>query len=285
MRRSRRLFWDGAPAAFETLRTALVTVAQLLAPFTPFLADEIYDNLDGREPSIHLTNYPVPDAREPDLEEAMAVARQTVRLGLAARASSKLKVRQPLRAAVIVADGFERASIERFADLVRDELNVRELRFVTEADDLGEIEVKPNYRALGPRFGKDMPQVAAAVAGLDPVRVGAALRDGTAVGITVGGADHELVADDLLVSMKPLAGYQIEREGSHAVALELEHRRRAADRGLGPRDRARRPGGAARRRARRHRPDRPHARGRRRRSWARPGPIRSTSRARRSRLR
>ena len=222
VRRSRRLFWDGAPAAFETLRTALVTVAQLLAPFTPFLADEIYENLDGREPSIHLTNYPVPDAREPELEEAMAVARQTVRLGLAARASSKLKVRQPLRAAVIVADGFERASIERFTDLVRDELNVRELRFVTEADELGEIEVKPNYRALGPRFGKAMPQVAAAVAGLDPVRVGAALRDETAVGITVGGGDHELSADDLLVSMKPLAGYEVEREGSHAVALELE---------------------------------------------------------------
>ena len=85
VRRSRRRFWDGDPAAFETLRTALVTVAQLLAPFTPFLADEIYDNLDGREPSVHLTDFPVPDAREPELEQAMAVARETVRLGLAAR--------------------------------------------------------------------------------------------------------------------------------------------------------------------------------------------------------
>ncbi|MFL5831501.1 MAG: isoleucine--tRNA ligase [Solirubrobacteraceae bacterium] len=222
VRRSRRLFWDGNPGAFETLRHALVTVAQLLAPFIPFIADEIYDNLDGSEPSVHLCNYPVPEARDEELEEAMAVARQTVRLGLAARASSKLKVRQPLRAAVIVADGFERRAIERFEQLVREELNVREVRFVSEADELGQVEIKPNYRALGPRFGKEMPLVAAAVAGLDPVRVAAALRDGTAVGISVGGSDHELGADDLLVSMKPLPGYQVEREGSHAVALELE---------------------------------------------------------------
>ena len=99
---------------------------------------------------------------------------------------------------------------------------MHELRFVSEADELGEIEVKPNYRTLGPRFGKQMPMVAAAVAGLDPAHVAAALREGRTVAITVGGQDHELTADDLLVSMKPLEGYQVEREGSHAVALELE---------------------------------------------------------------
>ena len=86
MRRSRRRFWDGDAAAFATLRHCLVTVAQLLAPFTPFIADEIYDNLDGAEPSVHLCDFPVPAARDPELEYAMDVARQTVRLGLAARA-------------------------------------------------------------------------------------------------------------------------------------------------------------------------------------------------------
>ena len=98
----------------------------------------------------------------------MAVARETVRLGLAARGQAKVKIRQPLRAAVVVATGFEREAIQRLADVVRDELNVRELRFVSEADELGQIEVKPNYRTLGPRFGKHMPHVAAAVAALDP---------------------------------------------------------------------------------------------------------------------
>ncbi len=218
VRRSRRRFWDGDPAAFSTLRTCLLTTARLLAPFCPFLADEIYDNLDGTEPSVHVCDFPKAGERDPDLERTMAVARETVRLGLAARGQAKLKVRQPLRAAVIVATGFEREAIEQLADVVSDELNVRELRFVSEADELGQIEIKPNYRTLGPRFGKQMPLVAAAVAALDPV----SLRDGRPIAISLGGQDHELKAEDLLVSMKPLEGYQVEREGSHAVALALE---------------------------------------------------------------
>jgi len=157
VRRSRRRFWDGDPAAFATLRECLVTIAKLLAPFCPFIADEIFDNLDGSEPSVHLCDFPVPTTRDADLEQAMQVARETVRLGLAVRAQVKIKVRQPLRAAVIVATGREREAIERLADIVRDELNVHVLRFVSQADELGEIEVKPNYRTLGPRFGKQMP--------------------------------------------------------------------------------------------------------------------------------
>jgi isoleucyl-tRNA synthetase len=221
VRRSRRLFWDGSWAAFETLRDALLTVAKLLAPFCPFLADEIYDNLDGAEHSVHLCDFPVPGERDQKLEQEMAVARETVSLGLRARSQANIKLRQPLHAAVVVATGFERDAIERLAELVRDELNVRELRFVSEADELGEVEVKPNYRTLGPRFGKQMPLVAAAVAGLDPAHVAAALRNNEPVSISVAGRDHELSAEDLLVSMKPLEGYQVEREGSHAVALEL----------------------------------------------------------------
>jgi len=222
VRRSRRRFWDGDETAFAVLRESLVTTAKLLAPFCPFLADEVYDNLDGGEPSVHLCDFPQAGAREHELEEAMAVARETVRLGLAARGQAQIKIRQPLRAAVVVATGFEREAIERLADLVTDELNVKKLQFVAEADELGQVEVKPNYRTLGPRFGKQMPLVAAAVSALDPAHVSAALREQRTVGIAAGGHDHELTADDLLVSMKPLAGYQVEREGSHAVALELE---------------------------------------------------------------
>jgi len=152
----------------------------------------------------------------------MAIARETVRLGLAARGQAKLAVRRPLRAAVVVATGSEREAIKRMSSLVREELNVRELRFVSEADELGEIELKPNYRTLGPRFGKNMPLVAAAIAGLDAARAAATLRAGGLVAVAINGQDHELSAEDLQVSMKPLEGYQVEREGSHAVALELE---------------------------------------------------------------
>jgi len=227
VRRSRRRFWDGDPAAFGTLKTCLVELTKLLAPFCPFLADAIYENLDGSLPSVHLADFPgagdgVAGARDEGLEAAMAIARETVRLGLAARGHGKLKVRQPLRAAVVVAAGEERAAIERMADVVLEELNVRALRFVSEASELGSYDVRPNYRALGPRFGKQMPQVAAAVAALDPGHVAAALRDGGRVGISVGGHDHELGPEDLTLALQPLAGYQLEREGSHAVALELE---------------------------------------------------------------
>jgi isoleucyl-tRNA synthetase len=222
VRRSRPRFWDGDPAAFGTLHRCLVGVAHLLAPFCPFIADEIYDNLDGAEPSVHLCDFPEVGARDVDLEVAMAVVRETVRLGLAARGQAKLGVRQPLHEAAVVAAGAEREAIARLEDIVLGELNVKRLRYVAQADELGSYEVKPNYRALGPRFGKHMPQVAAAVAALDPSHVADALRADRPVGISVDGHDHQLGPDDLLLAMRPLEGYQLEREGSHAVALELE---------------------------------------------------------------
>ncbi|HKG39964.1 MAG TPA: class I tRNA ligase family protein, partial [Conexibacter sp.] len=222
VRRSRRRFWDGDPAAFGTLKTCLVEVSKLLAPFCPFLSDAIFENLDGSVESVHLCDFPEAGERDVPLETAMAIARETVRLGLAARGHGRLKVRQPLRAAVVVAAGEERAAIERLAPTVCDELNVKELRFVAQADELGSYEVRPNYRTLGPRFGKLMPQVAAAVEALDPAHVAMALRDGGRVAISVDGHDHELGPDDLTLAMRPLEGYQLEREGSHAVALDLQ---------------------------------------------------------------
>ena len=222
VRRSRRRFWDGDPGAFWTLRECLVTASKLLAPLTPFIADEIYDNLDGSEPSVHLCDFPEPGERDTELEWQMAVARDAVELGRAARAHGKLKVRQPLAEAVIVAGERERQAIERFGDLVRDELNVKELRFVDEAEELGTWELKPNYRSLGPRFGKHMPQVAAAVAALDADRVAEMVREGGGVGLSVDGEEHALGPDDLQMVLQPLEGYQVERSGTHAVALNLE---------------------------------------------------------------
>jgi isoleucyl-tRNA synthetase len=232
VRRSRRRFWDGDPAAFATLRACLVTVSKLLAPFCPFIADEIYDNLDGTMQSVHLCDFPKLDdravgarlTRDEELEREMALARETVRLGLGARGKSKIKVRQPLGEAVVVAAGREREAIERLSDIVREELNVKRVRFVAAADELGSYEVKANYRKLGPIFGKAMPLAADAIAALDPARVAAALGEdasGAAVGITVDGREHTLSADEVILTMRPPEGYSVEREGAHAVALDL----------------------------------------------------------------
>ena len=227
VRRSRRRFWDGEPAAFATLRQCLLIVSKLLAPFCPFIADEVYDNLDGTLPSVHLCDFPIGDelpARDVELEEAMATARQTVRLGLGARAKAKAKVRQPLAEAVVVADGRERAAIERLSEIVREELNVRRVRFVDAAEELGRYEAKANYRRLGPIFGKDMPLAADAIAALDPQHVAGVVlsgENGGALGISVAGREHTLSAEDVILTMSAPDGYSVEREGAHAVALDL----------------------------------------------------------------
>jgi isoleucyl-tRNA synthetase len=152
----------------------------------------------------------------------MQVAREAIELGRAARAQAKVKVRQPLPEAIVAAAGREREAIERFERLVLEELNVKRLRYVSEADELGRFELKPNYRALGPRFGSQMPQVAAAVAALDAAAAVATLRSGGSVGISIDGHDHTLSSDEVQLVMQPLEGYRVERSGSHAVALNLE---------------------------------------------------------------
>jgi isoleucyl-tRNA synthetase len=222
VRRSRRRFWDGDRSAFSTLHRCLVEVSKLLAPLTPFIADEVYDNLDGSEPSVHLCDFPVAGERDLELERDVGVLREAIELGRAARAHAKVKVRQPLSEAIVVAAGEERAAIERFQEQLLEELNVKRVRFVSEAEELGRWELKPNYRTLGPRFGKQMPQAAAAVAALDAQSVAATLRDGGTVGLAIDGRDHELTADDVQLVLQPLEGYQVERAGSHAVALNLD---------------------------------------------------------------
>jgi isoleucyl-tRNA synthetase len=232
VRLSRRRFWEGDRAAFATLRHCLLETAALLAPFTPFLADEIHLNLAGGEAedfgglpdSVHLRDFPTPDAAlvDSELEAAMEAVRLTVKLGWAARGQAQTKLRQPLRRAVIVANEAERAAISARADLVRTELNVKELDFVEEESDLVRYAVKPNYRSLGPRFGRRMPQVAAAIEALDPVHVAGVMADGGEVGIDIAGDEHTIGPDEVSLALQPLEGYEVEAEAGHAVALQLE---------------------------------------------------------------
>ncbi len=201
-------------------------------PFTPFLADEIHLNLAGGEgeafdalpDSVHLRDYPEanPALADPDLESAMDAVRLTVELGRAARAQAKAKVRQPLRRAVIVANDAEREAISARADLVTAELNVKELDFVSDEAELVSYSVKPNYRALGPRFGKRMPQVAASIEALDPEHVAAVMSDGGEIGINIDGDEHTISPDEVTLALQPLEGYEVEAEAGHAVALQLE---------------------------------------------------------------
>ena len=158
---------------------------------------------------------------------------RAIELGRAARAAAKVKMRQPLRKAVIVATAAERGELERLSDIVASELNVKELEFVSEEAELVTYAVKPNYRTLGPRFGKLMPQAAAAVAALDPGHAAEAIRGERRIGVNVDGSEHTLEADDMTLVMQPLDGYEVEAEAGRAVALARRLNQEAGDTPLG----------------------------------------------------
>ena len=236
VRTSRRRFWGGdrgagsddARAAFATLHECLATVALMVAPFCPFVAEEMYGNLvSAHDPdapeSVHLADWPEPGGRhDPDLETAMAAAREVVTVGRGARSEARLKVRQPLAEAVVACPPALARSVEGLEDLIEDELNVRRVRFVTDPGELVEVTVKPNYRRLGPRFGKMMPDVAAAVAGLSGAETARALDAGEEIEITVNGGHERLGEEDLLREARPAAGYVVGQDATLAVGLATE---------------------------------------------------------------
>ena len=171
----------------------------------------------------------------------MAVARQVVELGRAARNGAGVKTRQPLReVAVAVGEAREREALARLADLIVDELNVKGLRFVESADELSGVRVKPNLPVLGPKHGKLLPQIKAALELVEPAAFVAELRSRGALALALpDGAEVELTEGDLLIETTAAEGYRVERQGERAVALADRDRRAAARGGAGARDRAR----------------------------------------------
>lgn len=233
IRRSRRRFWSGRDArpAFQTLWEVLRTLSILLAPFTPFLAERLYaamEGMDGTERgSVHLEPWPVADAgqRDDGVTRRMTAARRVVTLGHGARAERSLGVRQPLPAATVVTvDAAVRDAMldEDCAAIVRDELNVKELRL---ADDRGAwvtVQVKPNFRVLGKRVGKRMPAVAAAIAALDPNQCVARWESERRIVVEVGDgvAAVELMGDDLEVRVFQKEGTASAHDDTLLVGLD-----------------------------------------------------------------
>ncbi|HWH28600.1 MAG TPA: isoleucine--tRNA ligase [Mycobacteriales bacterium] len=227
VRTSRRRFWDGDPAALATLHECLRVVTLLLAPFTPFVTDEVWDALfagqDGELPdSVHLAAWPQGDGSlvDPALHEQVGLARRLVDLGRAARAESKVRTRQPLGRALVSAAGWERLPQE-LRDLVAAELNVGTLEPLSGAGDLVDVTAKANFRSLGRRYGKRVQDVAKAVAAADAAELAAALREGTAA-VDVDGERVELDPDDVVVTETPRSGWAVSTAHGESVALDLE---------------------------------------------------------------
>tara|TARA_B100001750_G_scaffold161825_1_gene130562 strand:- start:377 stop:3592 length:3216 start_codon:yes stop_codon:yes gene_type:complete len=235
VRRSRSRFWaegDGADkrAAFATLYEVLVDLTKLLAPFVPFVTEEVFQNLvrrhDGEAPeSVHLASYPTPDdARVDDeLRHAMALARQVVTAGSRVRNEHKLKVRQPLgEAIVVVADEGERAAIENFAAAIREELNVEKLSFTEDATRYVTFELLPNFRALGPKLGKKMPLLKKTLGQMNGGEVYQALTETGKLVVALEGDAVELGPDDVQARLHAREGFAAASEGGHVVVLDTE---------------------------------------------------------------
>ncbi len=233
VRRARRRFWDpsgrsdaDAARAFATLHACLVTLAQLLAPFTPFVAEELWRNLaagrGGRPASVHLSDYPsrVTDAADPLLDEAMAAARSIVELGRRVRTDAKVRVRQPLLEAVVHYPG-DRESLRPLLDLVADELNVKRVEFAESAERFGRWRAKPNFKTLGPRLGSGVQRVASALAA-DDGTLASRLAAGDRVSVPVDGADVALGPEDVELAQQTTEGWGVATDGGITVALELE---------------------------------------------------------------
>ncbi|MEU4832780.1 isoleucine--tRNA ligase [Streptosporangium sp. NPDC023615] len=226
VRRSRRRFWAGDTAAFATLYECLETVTRLMAPVVPFTTDYVWDVLrdTGTPASVHLATWPeVNDALlDAELSERMALVRRLVELGRSARASSGVKTRQPLGRALVGAPGWGALPVE-LRELVADELNVKGLEDLSGIGaDLVSFTIKPNFRALGKRFGSQTKLVAAAVTSAEPAWLAAALRTGAPVAVETGELGVvELGPDDVIVTEQPRSGWAVESGAGETVALDL----------------------------------------------------------------
>ncbi|HEX2025513.1 MAG TPA: isoleucine--tRNA ligase [Actinomycetota bacterium] len=235
VRRSRRRFWDpgrgtigedAAVSAHLTLYECLTTLCRLLAPITPFLSEAVWRVLaagrGGRPESVHLTDYPTADqaVRDPDLERAMDAARRIASLGRTVRTEARVRVRQPLRRAEIHVPA-DAGEVEPLVDLIAEELNVKDVELTESAEVAGTWRAKPHFRALGPRLGPAVKEVALALMH-DDGRLAAELAEGRPVRVPASGGEVEVGPDEVELSRETRGGWGTASDAGITVALDLE---------------------------------------------------------------
>ena len=246
LRRSRQRYWKSEldadkQDAYATLYEAIVTVTNLAAPFVPFMAEEIYQNLvrgpfgDERAESVHLCDYTAADEAVIDrkLSREMAAVRNIVSLGLRVRTDHKLKVRQPLsRAEVVLPDAGQREALAGYVNLIAGELNVHDVVFVGEGEEHVRYLVRPNYRRLGPRLGKKMPAAKKAFQSLDAAELRRQLLDNGTASIELDGESLALEAEDVEVLVEAAEHYAAAGDQTTVVVLHCELTAELRDEGL-----------------------------------------------------
>ncbi len=235
LRRSRRRFWKSESdqdkqAAYATLYEALVTLAHLLAPTMPFIADELYQNLirsvDENAPaSVHLADWPVYDPAliDEELNQEMALVMRLASLGHAARNKANRKVRQPLaEVAFAVPNAAEASVAEKYAALLEDELNVKRVRTLSAAGEAVAYSLNPLPKQLGQKYGARFPAIRQAILALSSEPAAHALLEGEPVTVTVNGVNYELLPEEVEVRVQARSGYAIAADGPYLAALATE---------------------------------------------------------------
>ncbi|MFW6291682.1 MAG: isoleucine--tRNA ligase [Spirochaetota bacterium] len=231
IRRSRRRFWrsenDSDKAeAYASLYAVLLKLVTVAAPIIPFVTEEVFQNLraDSQPASVHLLDYPIADRsrRDFELEEKMAVTRQAVSMGRAIRSLHNLKIRQPLKAIHLVTrESNEKRILIEMEDIVREELNVKDVVFRENEEELVEYSAKANFRKLGKELGKDMREAAQKIEELSGREI-QGLIEGTTLSIDVGGRTLDLTQDDVIIQRTERENLRVLNEGSLTVALDPE---------------------------------------------------------------
>jgi isoleucyl-tRNA synthetase len=233
VRRSRRRFWKSEQdadknAAYATLYQVLTTLCSLLAPITPFVTEVMYQNLvrsvDSDAPeSVHHTGWPQADAPAVDagLLAQMALARQLVTQGHSCRASKNVKLRQPLSRALVHLESGSPELSEELMALAQDELNVKEVAFVETAEELVTYRLLPDNKVLGPRYGKQLPAIRAALSELDPAATVKRVRGSLPVRLQVNEKEIELAPDEILIQEQAQEGLAVASERGVTVAVDV----------------------------------------------------------------
>ncbi len=228
VRLNRKRFWgkemsNDKLSAYQTLYSCLLTVAKLLAPFAPFYSDRLYHDLEGGLQSVHLDTFPVADDAfiDADLEERMSMAQKITSMTLALRRKVNIKVRQPLQQIMIPAvSESQKAHVEAVKDLIMNEVNVKDIRFV-EGEDILVKSVKCNFRTMGKKYGKLMKGVAARINSLDQHEISELEKNGHLT-IDVEGQQLVIDATDVDIISEDIPGWLVSNEGNLTVALEVE---------------------------------------------------------------
>ncbi|HEY4644147.1 MAG TPA: DUF5915 domain-containing protein, partial [Bacteroidota bacterium] len=244
VRRNRRRFWKSERgsdklAAYQTLYECIVAVTKLMAPFAPFLADELYRRMNvttKRESteSVHLADMPVAEesAVDLDLERGMEKAQQIVYLVRSMRMRSNLKVRQPLKRILVpVSSEGDRSAVKRMEHIILDEVNVKQIEFVSDDSELVEKRAKPNFRSIGPKYGKSVQKVAEAIRSFTAAEIRKVEQEGSTT-LAVNGERITILREDLEVLHEDIKGWLVESGNGMTVALDTELTEELIDEGL-----------------------------------------------------